>query len=336
MGVFATLCQLCGLPVQHDHYVPSASGTLRIYRGAAPGGGHDWTVEGRQPFAFQPEHAWLMDAVGVPFESGEVVRGSVTDGRLAPTGSTSEAGGIFVGDGKEEALALHHACWELMGKPATAAQAITGRGTYGWAMVEPYQEQLFEFGEVVQDGQGALLVDPRGDSAEARASRARIEKTIEVARRCPREAMEPASVQEALSQDRDWRGRSIRAQSFERRFLVRYRSFGPVETKGYPELVCLVHEFPKRLRLEPSHVASLLDFEARFRSALESDGLGLAVLSNLGGGQAQYLAYVRDPAEAHRRLDALEPPACPGESDYDDAEDPEWKILFEEMGPMRR
>jgi hypothetical protein len=58
MGVLSTYCQICGLPVQQDHYVPAKDG----------GYFHIWRGDGDDacPPAvdFGPERAWLRDAVG--------------------------------------------------------------------------------------------------------------------------------------------------------------------------------------------------------------------------------------------------------------------------------
>ena len=59
MGVMASYCQLCGMPVQHDHYVPTdREDSWMIYRSS---GAH-----GVKPaVAFGPQHEWLTRGVGV-------------------------------------------------------------------------------------------------------------------------------------------------------------------------------------------------------------------------------------------------------------------------------
>lgn len=175
MGVFATYCQLCGLPLQHDHYVREAGGSmLKIYRGSSGGSEHIW-APGEEVFKFGPEHAWLEDTVGLPLDDGPLLRGRVEDGDLidAKTGVES-----FVADGIEEHIAFHARCWEMMGSPKTAEEAIRGIETPGWSIVEPYQAQLFAFSKFRDDGHGALLADPAGSSE----SRDRIAGIIEKAR----------------------------------------------------------------------------------------------------------------------------------------------------------
>jgi hypothetical protein len=172
MGVFGTYCQLCGLPVQHDHYVGQPDGMLRIYRGSSAGGGHEWTP-GDDVFAFTDGHAWLRDAVALPFDAGEILRGSVEDGVLVDAKSGTDA---FVGDGMDDAAAFHAFCWELMGAPPIADDAFAGAETPGVAQVAPYQQQLFEFQRFRDDGHGELLNDPRSSAA----SRARIQGILDV------------------------------------------------------------------------------------------------------------------------------------------------------------
>jgi hypothetical protein len=59
VGVLSTYCQICGLPVQHDHYVALENeGYFRIWRGDGD--------DGCEPaVTFGPEHAWLRLAVGL-------------------------------------------------------------------------------------------------------------------------------------------------------------------------------------------------------------------------------------------------------------------------------
>ena len=152
MGVVGTFCQLCGMPTQHDHYVPTG-GMLKIYRGAQPGGGHDW-APGETPFAFGPEHAWLLDAVVLPWDEERVLRGAIEDGVI----DDGEGDPVMVWDGGDDGLALHHACWELQGSPRSTGPAVRANDTHAWTMVEGYHEQLFEFAELARDGMTMLVI----------------------------------------------------------------------------------------------------------------------------------------------------------------------------------
>lgn len=328
MGVLATFCQLCALPTQHDHYVPTAGGMLKIYRGLEPGGGHTWEA-GERPFVFGPQHAWLKDAVALSL-LGEAkrFRGPVEDGGLADT-TTGE--NVFVANGDEEALVFHARCWELMGEPRSAGDAPRGPGTFEWSLLSVYQEQLFEFAELAQDGRGWMLADPATDER----SRARIASCLEAAKR-PALAG-PTTLTEVLAADRDWRGITTRDQAHQRRHLVVYRTAptADFELSAWPHLLCLVKAiepgFPGAERL-----AQLERLQRELKAALEHDGLGVTVLTSCGEGQAQYLAYVKDLAEAHARIDPLPGWSEPNPIEHDDAEDPTWTIFFEEMGLPRR
>ncbi|MBV8880945.1 MAG: hypothetical protein JO332_13325, partial [Planctomycetaceae bacterium] len=164
MGVHGTYCQLCGLPTQHDHYVPTATGMLKIYRGAREDGGHRWEADER-PFPFRAEHAWLKDAVVLPWDADRVLRGPIEDGAIDDDGDS-----ILVWEGGEDGLAFHHTCWELQGSPGSTGAAVRANQSHGWALVEAYQEQLFEFSELAGDGKAWMLADPATDAR----SRARI------------------------------------------------------------------------------------------------------------------------------------------------------------------
>src|SRR5260221_8804656 len=109
VGVMSTYCQICGLPVQHDHYVPAEDGDyFHIWRG-------DGSDACEPIVAFGPGHAWLRQAVGLPFDdrSGETpVAGAVHDGYL-----TDGEDDFDVTDGFGDRVALHGACWRLAGRP---------------------------------------------------------------------------------------------------------------------------------------------------------------------------------------------------------------------------
>lgn len=320
MGVHATFCQLCGLPVQHDHYVPSRAGPLRIYRGAMEDGGHDWKEdESHRPFAFGPKHAWLCDAVGLLRDEEHVIRGTVSDGGLRDAKGDDE---IYVADGDEDALVLHHFCWELMGNPVNADHALRGTNQLGWAQLAPYQEQLFEFTAFDREGKGEWLEDPKRSAR----SRARIDEALVNARRCPPTADEPMNLEQVLRLDRDWRGTTLGG----RKYLIRYREAltEDMDLSSHQHLLCLIQPADA-----PS--AELEALERAFKTALESDGLGISVVHSFSFAEKklQLLAYVRDLKEAHRRVDGL---GWKGPLEFDDAHDPRWKIFFHDMGVPRR
>ena len=167
MGVFSTYCQICGLPVQQDHYVSLPNEEyFRIWRGD----GHD----GCEPvITFGPEHSWLRRAVGLRLYDDEpqvVIEGLVHDGVFEGSGSDD-----FVMDGLDDRAALHRACWELAGQPDTW-QALSHLEPP--AAEAKYRQQLFDFGAFVADGHGWMLVDPAGDSTDGRQSLQRIEALL--------------------------------------------------------------------------------------------------------------------------------------------------------------
>ncbi|MEQ1508412.1 MAG: hypothetical protein ABMB14_39645, partial [Myxococcota bacterium] len=154
MGVLGTNCQICGLPVQHDHYVPTDGWMLGIWRG--PG-----TTHCASAVAFGPEHDWLLDAVALRLgDRGEpaVVEGRVQDGVIRGLDGGSLPDG-FVCDGVDERAAVHRACWRIAGAPASWA-ALAPRVVAGADDVDlaPYCGQLFELAALVEDGHGWMLV----------------------------------------------------------------------------------------------------------------------------------------------------------------------------------
>lgn len=276
MGVHGTFCQLCGLPAQHDHYVPTASGMLKIYRGSSENGGHRWEP-GERPFPFGPEHAWLKDAVALPWDEERVLRGAIEDGALED---------VLVFDGGEDGLAFHHACWELQGSPGSTGPAVRANGSHAWALVEPYQEQLFDLQGLADDGKAWMLADPRTDVR----SRARIEAMLSLAR--DEVTREPATLEELLAMDRDWSARMTRDESGGRRAIVRARlhALEKMPKTGFEGLL--------RITREGTSVDALEAFEIELKAAVERDRRAVLAAARLAEGRATWLVYARDAAAA--------------------------------------
>jgi hypothetical protein len=163
MGVFSTYCQICGLPVQQDHYVPQGGGDyFYIWRG-------DGDDECDPVVDFGPEHSWLRRGIGLRLDdrSPEVtIEGFVHDGMFEGSGSDD-----FVMDGLDDRAALHRVCWDLAGRPdcweplsALEPPAAQAR----------YRQQLFDFETFIADGHGWMLVDPDEQSSDGLRSRQRI------------------------------------------------------------------------------------------------------------------------------------------------------------------
>jgi hypothetical protein len=170
VGVLGTWCQICGIPVQQDHYV-ELDGMFGIYRG---GESHEVCAPAL-PFA--EEHEWLKDAVALRLSDAQdpvILEGRIHDGAVEKIDGDSYDDGMVM-DGIEERAALHRACWELAGRPDSWDKLGPRRKQEG---LEIYQEQLFEFAGLVKDGKGWMLVDPRSDSDEARRNRVRIEALL--------------------------------------------------------------------------------------------------------------------------------------------------------------
>jgi hypothetical protein len=159
----STYCQVCGLPVQHDHYVQLPDeGFLRIWRG-------DGDDECAPEIPFGSEHSWLREAVGLRLDDSDptvVIEGLVHDGMF-------EGGGFddWVMDGIDERAALHRVCWETAGSPDTWGPLSHLEPP---SAEEKYRQQLFDFGAFVADGHGWMLVDPAADSPDGQRSRRRI------------------------------------------------------------------------------------------------------------------------------------------------------------------
>ena len=147
MGVRATYCAICGLPVQHDHYVASErENFLAIYRTDNRPDGH---------FPFMPGHDWLLRGVAVSPDDGPYY-GSCCDGGLMAEDGTE----YYVGQDSDEYTAMHVYCWQAAGKPLDYNAMAHYKQAPGNALVAPYQEQLFEFARCVEEGNDWLLLDP--------------------------------------------------------------------------------------------------------------------------------------------------------------------------------
>ena len=172
MGVMATYCQLCALPVHHDHYGPVAAIaglTLKGVRGIYRGDGND-LIPPAVPFG--PEHAWLKEAIGLrlrPEQEPSTITGTVSDG-----GFDVEDGSVM--NGIDERAALHKACYAMIGQP----DVWQPEGFMPEAVeLFPYQKQLFDFDGLIKNGLGWMLVDPRMETDDARRNRERIRGAME-------------------------------------------------------------------------------------------------------------------------------------------------------------
>jgi hypothetical protein len=324
MGVTGTFCQLCAMPVQHDHYVP-LHGRFAIYRGAAEGGGRDWSAE--RPFPFGPEHAWLKDAVAVDRFGEGVSRGLVEDGHLE---DPEKDDSVFVWNGgDEDAYVFHHHCWEATGKPTSGPATIRATGLLPYSVVSLYHEQLFQFRELEADGKAWMLRNP---ASEPR-NRERVEQLIDLATRKPSPGRAPSSLGEVVSMDRDWHSTTVRGDT--RHHLVHFRRApdAQMDLSPFPHLLALVIRYSEDARdASAEELGRIQALMFAFKAALERGGFGVHVLSSCGQGLHQHFAYVKDLAEGHRLVDALPERGPIKPDDYDDAHDPAWEIFFQQRG----
>ncbi|MBR7834461.1 hypothetical protein KDL01_14395 [Actinospica durhamensis] len=170
MAVIGTYCEICGLPVQLDHYVPMPGGGFWIWR-------EDDTRSCDPVIEPGPELAWLSHAVALPWDSPEpwggnvlphpVVEGRVQDGCLES--ADGESVGVF--PDIDDHGAAHHACWHLAGRPDSwrSLPDLTPP-----IALQKYQQQLFEFQALIDDGHAWMLTDPHADTPDGKRSRGRI------------------------------------------------------------------------------------------------------------------------------------------------------------------
>lgn len=315
MGVSATFCQLCGLPVQHDHYVPQAGGgMLKIFRGGEPGGGHEW-APGETPFPFGPAHAWLLDAVLVRMEDGPL-HGRISDGGL----ETEDGDGEYVGDGSDEGLVFHRACWQRLGEPELETEARTARGSHALALVAPYQEQLFEFGELAADGKGWMLEDP----STSERSAARLDALLTWARVPTGE--EAATVADLVRLDDGWSAVAQREDDSHQRARIVRRRHGlrEVDRAGYGDAVWVDLGYPAGAVT----VDALDAVEVALKAAAE-DGAGAVLVAAVQApAESNWLLYARDGKATAERLRGVAALAAAGKSRVEVEPDAAWKNVF--------
>lgn len=315
MGVHGTFCQLCGLPTGHDHYVPTAGGMLKIYRGSAgPGGGHTWEAN-EKPFLFGPEHAWLKRAVVLPWNEERVIHGEIEDGVLE---------GVMVFEGGDDGLAFHHACWEIEGSPGSTGPAFRANGTHAWALVEGYHEQLFDFASLVADGKAWMLEEPKPGTR----SRARID-----AMRTIPEVSEVKDVVEAIKADRDWGTLTVHDDRGRKAILrARMHTFDHLDKAGYAQLVRVTRFYEEPRLPGAEEMEELEAYEIALKTAVERDAQAGLIFVGIGAGRAEYFIYGKDAAATQSIVTAV-----PGTSaaKVESREDPQWQIARDVLMAFR-
>lgn len=348
MGVLGSYCCLCALPLQHDHLVHGQetptieTSPLKIYRGSLPGGGHKWRT-GEPPFAFGPQHAWLAQVVGLARfdDRPELLMGTVLDGKLSDAEGTHS---VSIYTGCHDYVAFHRVCWQMMGAPRTASAALysvvdeewrTERsiGTYDWALLASYHEQLFDFAGLVRDGYAWMLADPMGTSPASAHSRARIEAALRTARRrnaLPQRAS-LATVPQVLRADCDWYAHASSDVSGNRIQVVRTRQAvrPDLDRTGYDELLWMMTEYDDTEVLSHTDLEAALQLELAIKRTIERDHRGILVASLVTRNRAQYVLQTRDGAEAWQRIEALPQARLPTHAEYELEVDPSWYSTFE-------
>eukprot|EP00747_Dinoflagellata_sp_TGD_P194740 gnl/TRDRNA2_/TRDRNA2_62512_c0_seq1.p1 gnl/TRDRNA2_/TRDRNA2_62512_c0~~gnl/TRDRNA2_/TRDRNA2_62512_c0_seq1.p1 ORF type:complete len:307 (-),score=51.06 gnl/TRDRNA2_/TRDRNA2_62512_c0_seq1:266-1186(-) len=182
MGVFGTFCQICGMPLQHNCFIPDPSDAgadeqcrrYLIYRGSQGGG----TVSA-PAFISMTLHAWLLDVVALRHHEAEEpqvyrCRHGVQDGDIKlEDGRTID---LELGDG--DRFGIHERCWQLAGYAERADLAFI-KCSVGWRQLESrFHAQLFDFERLLAEGSAWMLADPGLDTEEASQNRTRIEGLI--------------------------------------------------------------------------------------------------------------------------------------------------------------
>lgn len=226
-------------------------------------------------------------------------------------------GGLFVGEGAEDGLALHSYCWSLMGEPRTMRDVERSAGTHAWALVEPFQQQLFEMHLLSDHGLGWMLEDPRSEPR----NRSRIEGLLKATRDRGYKPPAPATtVAEVLANDWNWRAELTDAETLEiRRFRSDVRP--GLEVAGYGTLVRLTKEYGPAGR-SAAVTGAFHTFEVELKAAVERDAAAVLIMATYAPLQCQFVISARDEAATRAVIDALPHVSEPVAQKYDNQSDP--------------
>lgn len=148
--------------MQHDHYVKSEDSMyLKIYRGP----------DDESAFDFKPEHEWLKAAIALDWEGEVEGRGPCSDGAIEPEDGEC----FFIGEGFEDSIGIHETCWKLSGEKLDVPTLQALCGLESEPKMLKYQQQLFDFVALKEDGYEWMLEDP----AVSERNRSRILQRIE-------------------------------------------------------------------------------------------------------------------------------------------------------------
>lgn len=309
MGVHATYCLICGLPIQHDHYVATARNDLwAIYRADNKPEGH---------FPFTDSHDWLLQGVAVNPEEGPFY-GACEDGRLLADGED-----YYVGRGDEDYFAMHRYCWEAAGRPRDHISVYHYKYAFETTFLSRYQGQLFDFFACVRDGEGWLLEDP--ERPAGKKNRERISRLLNG----PKPALgedgairPPANVEELLASD-VW---TLEYRQYEEgKFdFWRFRDNvdAGIDTSGYPHLEWVI------VRPGETPVLELERFERAFYRKIQESKLAVALATVTIQGRYYFVLQARDHQAFEKELTAGRPP---GTLELQFENEPAWTGYFEEF-----
>lgn len=309
MGVHATYCLICGLPIQHDHYVSTdREDVWAIYREDNKPKGH---------FPFTSQHDWLLFGVAVSPEGGPYL-GSCEDGVLR----ADDGEEYYVGRDHEDYTALHAYCWHVAGRPMDYNQMYHYKYTFAKTFLSRYQKQLFDFPKCVEDGNGWMLVNPNLPEGSRNKERIGAElktKAPQLGEDGPRS---PANVKELLDSD-DWLLR-YRPYDDDKYDFWRFRNnvTASIDKSGYPHMWWLI--------IDPGDTpsAELERFERDFYGAVQASEVAVALATVTIKGRYYFVLQTRDAGECQRLLARHRPP---GELELQSEEEPEWGGYFEEF-----
>lgn len=313
MGVMASYCQLCGLPVQHDHYVATdRPDSWHIYRSSDP---RDCTPV----VPFGPEHEWLTQGVGVShYEEEDPVMGAVEDGHLEDESGEPH----FVCRGDEDLALLHRACWEMAGSPR-CFQSIGGAPRlHHWVLLSRYHEQLFEFEQLVKDGRGAWLVDPNLPAGAE--NRQRIEAWLAEARRVA--TLAPVKTARQLAESNSWAREDVNYQGEHSFWRYRDNVARGLDLEG-KEWVNLGICLPFVGLADGPHTYPLEQFETKMLKALEPMAVVLACRGKVD--RWDYLCYTDRQADCEQAIRAL----GGSEVEFDSLPEPRWDNYWPNLHP---
>ena len=313
MGVMASYCQLCGLPVQHDHYVATErSDSWSIYRSSHPG-------DTKPSIIFGPEHQWLTQGVGLsPYQEEDPVMGFVEDGHLEDESGEPH----FVCRGNEDLALLHRACWEIAGSPRCFQAIGSAPRLHQWVLLSRYQEQLFEFERLIKDGRGAWLVDP--NSSEGAESRQRIQAWLAEARRVA--GLPPIQTARQLAESNSWAREDVVYQGEHSFWRYRDNVVRGLDLQG-KEWVNLGICLPFQGKADGPHTLALEHFESKMLQVLEPLAVVLACRGKVD--RWDYLCYTDLEGACQQAILELGGP----DVEFDSLSEPNWENYWTHLHP---